>query len=595
VPISRRFFTKLLLGFLVVGIFPYAWLLYFSYDESKRVVMDQIRNNLQSSIKVLIKKLESDIENIESDLQFLAHLELLDETLSSDADKQIQKLLEQKQKTLSFKGSFTLKNSSKKTIAVVQSPYENEIFLIQNEVCASFDMEKIIGKLHFKFSLKALQETLPQGDNYWIIVEQAQIRNPNQAVFFKHPLLKKYALEVYINESHHLAPLEKSQLHFMMFSLGGALILMLFAFIIGRKIVAPLEELAQVSQDISLKKDYSIRSTLKRDDEFGLLANSFNTMLTQIEQQLHELQNQSELRLSRFVRLIDLFNKLAQIKDEAALTDFYDDFLEEDFNGVSDESRTLFESAVEKMVNLQEHRITLESQQLRLLEEAKFSNEAKSRFISQISHEFRTSLNSIIGFSQYIDSENLLPQEYEKLPRNIEKAGKKLLMLINDILNLSAKEHQSFKAKESEFNIRQLLSEVVELLMPQAMKKGLLLSFVSADITIYSDKRVIEQILTNLIGNAIKYTPKGFVKIVVEQEKRSMNISVEDSGVGLTPVEINRLFEPFCRIERGSQGVEGSGLGLALVSAYAKSIDATLAVKSEGENCGSQFSIKVKI
>ena len=206
-PISRRFFTKLLLGFLVVGIFPYAWLLYFSYDESKRVVMDQIRNNLQSSIKVLIKKLESDIENIESDLQFLAHLELLDETLSSDADKQIQKLLEQKQKTLSFKGSFTLKNSSKKTIAVVQSPYENEIFLIQNVVCASFDMEKIIGKLHFKFSLKALQETLPQGDNYWIIVEQAQIRNPNQAVFFKHPLLKKYALEVYINESHHLAPL----------------------------------------------------------------------------------------------------------------------------------------------------------------------------------------------------------------------------------------------------------------------------------------------------------------------------------------------------------------------------------------------------
>jgi signal transduction histidine kinase len=516
--VSRSYFSKLFIGFLVVGILPYAWLLYFSYEESKRVVMNQIRHSLQNSIAVVVKKIESDIENMQSDLHFLSQLELFDEILTHDADKQLQNILEKKIETAPFIASLKLQNQDKEEIVSLLSGVSKETLYINEKIVASFDTQKVIGILSISFGIDAFKSYLPIQDDYWIIVPKANIRNQNQSVRFKHPLLSAYALEVYINESHHLAPLEKSQFRFILFSAFGLGLLLLFALFVGRKVVAPIERLASSSQAILQSDDTSKRIELQSDDELGQLTQNFNTMLDQ------------------------------------------------------------------------------EAQYLRLLEEAKYANETKARFISQISHEFRTPLNSIIGFSQVLDRENLVEKEYAKLPRNIEKAGKKLLTMINDLLLLSAQKHESFIPPKTHFNVYEFMNDIVMLLESQALKKGLILrSEISLSLELYADQRVLEQILINLISNAIKYTESGSVTLSLHLEEAYAIFSVKDSGIGITKAEQEKLFIPFSRIERGmAMQKEGSGLGLALVMEYCKSIDAKLELISEGVDMGSEFIIKVR-
>jgi len=233
--------------------------------------------------------------------------------------------------------------------------------------------------------------------------------------------------------------------------------------------------------------------------------------------------------------------------------------------------------------------IHLQEQKLHLLEESKHAAETKSRFISQMSHEFRTPLNSIIGFSQFLDQENLVDTDYKKLPTNIEKAGKHLLQMVNQILEFAKADSEHLTLDIQELHVKNLLEEVVSLVQSQADKKSLTLTCRCEDIIIQSDKQMLQNILINLVANAIKFTHSGDIEISVIHDEH-IKISVRDSGIGISKEQSALLFKPFERLE-GSKEIEGSGLGLALSYAYAQALHVKL--YHVAHESGSEFVIEI--
>lgn len=233
----------------------------------------------------------------------------------------------------------------------------------------------------------------------------------------------------------------------------------------------------------------------------------------------------------------------------------------------------------------------LQKTQIALLETSKHAAETKSRFISQMSHEFRTPLNSIIGFSQFLAQEKLVDSEYEKLPLSIEKAGKHLLETINQILDFAKADTENLRINKSDIDLKKLLLSVAELLESEAKAKSIRLTCKCDEHHSYSDENMLKSIVINLLANAIKFTKKGEVNLTLKADAKSLKISVRDSGIGISKEQSRSLFQPFSRLE-GSEDIEGSGLGLALCSAYAKQLDCKL--YHVYHDIGSEFILEMQ-
>lgn len=205
-------------------------------------------------------------------------------------------------------------------------------------------------------------------------------------------------------------------------------------------------------------------------------------------------------------------------------------------------------------------------------EEAMYHSEAKQRFLANMSHEIRTPLQSIIGYSELLkDQENPDKGQLEI----IHKSSVHLLHLVNEILDYSRIVSDSFEFVEESFELEPVLTEVIETLSPQASAKGLALNVVNkfpSDTYFLGDAFRLKQILHNLVGNAIKFTKKGKVDLIVEPVEKNnikeIRIEVRDTGIGLKPEQVKRIFNQF---EQGHAGITpeygGTGLGLSIVKA----------------------------
>ncbi len=187
-----------------------------------------------------------------------------------------------------------------------------------------------------------------------------------------------------------------------------------------------------------------------------------------------------------------------------------------------------------------------------------------------MSHELRTPLNAILGFSQILmRSPTLLPQDKENIAI-INRSGDYLLTLINNILDLSKIEAGKMTLNISDFDLYSLLDEVADLLQIKAEAKGLQLLFeFDTNIPQYirGDRTKLGQVLINIINNGIKFTSEGgvFVKLKKDEIKTGELIfTIEDTGVGIAPEELDKLFEAFTQTESGKQTQEGTGLGLPI-------------------------------
>ncbi len=229
---------------------------------------------------------------------------------------------------------------------------------------------------------------------------------------------------------------------------------------------------------------------------------------------------------------------------------------------------------------LQEQNRSLEVQKNQLQE----LNKLKTSFLSNMSHELRTPLNSIIALSSVLHKrwENKIPIEEIEYLGVIEKSGKHLLDLINDILNLSKLEAGKESVSLSTFDLKDLMNDVLASIKPQADQKNLRLSHdMTENMLVVSDISKLRHILQNLIGNAVKFTEKGFVVVRVSTNKQSLCVQVEDSGIGIASELLPHIFDEFRQAdERFSKKYEGTGLGLAIVKKYVQLLQGSIQVES---------------
>ncbi|MFA5403081.1 MAG: ATP-binding protein [Candidatus Omnitrophota bacterium] len=251
-------------------------------------------------------------------------------------------------------------------------------------------------------------------------------------------------------------------------------------------------------------------------------------------------------------------------------------------------------------------------EQKRELEKAKLqadsANRAKSDFLANMSHELRTPLNAIIGFAEVLQDQFFGPlnEKQKKYVDNINTSGRHLLSLINDILDLSKVEAGKMELEPEELSLKKdVLEPALTLLQEKALKHNISLSLAvepRADMNILADAKKLKQIMFNLLTNAVKFTPDGgSVEISAKRSKGAeagdfIEISVKDSGIGIKPEDLAKLFQTFSQIESTySKTVEGTGLGLALTKKLVELHGGKIRVESEfGKGSKFIFGIPVK-
>jgi signal transduction histidine kinase len=217
-----------------------------------------------------------------------------------------------------------------------------------------------------------------------------------------------------------------------------------------------------------------------------------------------------------------------------------------------------------------EQRIRLRTAELaNAMEKAQDADRIKSAFLATMSHELRTPLNSSIGFTGIILQGIVGPlnDEQKKQLDMVRGSAQHLLSLINDVLDLSKMEAGQLPVAYEHFDLRSAIEKTVESARPLAGKKGLeLICAISPEIdTITGDRRRVEQILLNLISNAIKFTEKGSVKIECKPEGDNVTISVIDTGIGIKTEDLETIFQAFQQIDSGmTRKYDGTGLGLSI-------------------------------
>ena len=246
---------------------------------------------------------------------------------------------------------------------------------------------------------------------------------------------------------------------------------------------------------------------------------------------------------------------------------------------------------------------------------AEAANRAKSEFLANMSHELRTPLNHIIGFTELVLDKNFgeLNDTQEEFLNDVHSSSKHLLALINDILDLSKVEAGKLEFNLKEIHIKEILANSLIMIKEKAMKRDIIVSNELEDIPeyIHADEMNLKQILYNLLSNAVKFTPNGGrIHLTakrasdddtqVQNEKISsenyIEISIEDSGIGLKKEDLTKIFQPFEQVENSSsRRFQGSGLGLSLAKSLVELHGGKIWAESAGEDLGSKFSFTLPI
>ncbi|HEV7485535.1 MAG TPA: PAS domain S-box protein, partial [Thermoanaerobaculia bacterium] len=292
-------------------------------------------------------------------------------------------------------------------------------------------------------------------------------------------------------------------------------------------------------------------------------------------------------------------NAAAEILDTGRLTDFVNRYIRKDGSIVSVLWSASW-SASKKMLFCVAHDMTersrIEAALREAKEEADRANYAKSEFLSRMSHELRTPLNAILGFGQLLERQNPTAQQRARVD-HIMSAGRHLLNLINEVLDLSRIEAGHLQLSVEPVAVADVLEEALDLMRPLAAERAMQLvvdARLDKDLFVLADRQRLKQVLLNLLTNAVKYTAiRGRIAVSVQHSgPTTTRIVVTDTGAGIATEKLVRLFTPFDRLDVEQSGVEGTGLGLALCQRLMHAMAGDIGVKSAAGK-GSAFWIEL--
>ena len=231
--------------------------------------------------------------------------------------------------------------------------------------------------------------------------------------------------------------------------------------------------------------------------------------------------------------------------------------------------------------------------------QAEQTNQTKSLFLANMSHEIRTPLGAILGFVDLLKDPDLSVPDRKRYLDIVSRAGNALVILINDILDLSKVEAGKIEISKEVFSLPNLLKDLETLLKIRSEDKGIALNFERANNVpefIFSDPVRIRQILLNIVGNAIKFTDKGSVNIKYESNNNLLIFYISDTGAGISPEEVSKLFRPFTQGDQSvKQTLGGTGLGLALAKSLAQLLGGDVVLASSTPGRGTVFQVSVPL
>ncbi len=308
---------------------------------------------------------------------------------------------------------------------------------------------------------------------------------------------------------------------------GSLLAALLVSSMFRRAVAEPIVHLAETARAVSRDKNYSVRATPSGSGgELAVLVDAFNEMLVQIQQRDGALQKGRD--------------ELEQRVQE----------------------RTAELEAAKKEV--EEFSVSI----LHAKDELERASKFKDQFLSTMSHELRTPLNAILGFAELLRDPRYGPlnDRQSRFAGHIHTSGQHLLSLINDILDLSKIEAGRLELTIESLSVEQAFGDVLNTLSPLAEKKQLGLSQrCEAGLSVLADATRFRQVLMNLVGNALKFTPEGgSVELVAFPRDGQARVEVRDTGTGIPEEEQKRIFEAFYRLKQSGKSAEGTGLGLAI-------------------------------
>jgi|GEM_PF-4114050 len=339
--------------------------------------------------------------------------------------------------------------------------------------------------------------------------------------------------------------------------LGLAVVTVLAASFFQRFFTGPVLQLTGFMQQVAHERNFELRIPSNRKDEFGVLYGGLNALLAEMQAAQRNIVDQN-----------------------------------------AELSETLQELRQREQDLVAEH--AAKEGALREKLEAEFANQAKSTFLANMSHEIRTPLTAIIGFSEALLDVNQTMSERVEAVQTINRTGKHLLNVINDILDLSKIEAGRLEVEKVPVPLLELVAEVAALGRSQAEAKDLVFSVEHVfplPAVVQGDPVRIRQILLNLCSNAIKFTEKGGVTLRVSFDEPVMRLrfDVIDTGIGISPAQMARLFQPFSQADSATtRRFGGTGLGLVLSRQLAEKMAGSIDLTSEpGQGSCFTFALNV--